>query len=137
MRVETNQAGPIRWRYVAFNCGALACAIYTTVQEGWDANADGLMTLQEFCLVFVRLLAFPVHVVLQLTPSSILALLGCPIAPWPGTALVAVALGIPLWGMVLIGGLIVEAWIEVAGETGANGVRAQQRARSLSGLPKG
>jgi hypothetical protein len=40
-----------------------------------------------------------------------------PDAHWPSSAAVAVAVRLPLWGLVLIGGLLAEAWLERASET--------------------
>ena len=110
--------GPIRWRYATLNCGVIACAIYATVQEGWDFNGDGVLTAQDIVFVLVRLLAFPVHALLELTPAPILELLGLPDAPWPATAFVAVAVGLPLWGMFVIGSLVFEAWLELTAGSG-------------------
>ncbi|WP_144404491.1 hypothetical protein [Belnapia sp. F-4-1] len=75
------------------------------------------MSLQELALIFVRLLAFPVHVLMQLMPASLLGLFGLPPdAPWPSSALLAVGLSLPLWGIFVIGGLMVEAWMELSAE---------------------
>ncbi len=82
--------------------------------EGWDLNRDGAFTVHEALLVLVRLVAFPVHVLLQLTPAPVLQLLGVPDAPWPSSAAVAVALGLPLWGLLVCGVLVAEAWLGMA-----------------------
>jgi hypothetical protein len=66
-------------------------------------------------MVGVRLLAFPVHVLLRLVPAPLLGLLGVPEgAPWPSSAAVAVALGISLWGLFVVGGMVVAAGLEIA-----------------------
>ncbi len=68
-------------------------------------------------LVVVRFLAFPLHLLLSLTPAPVLHSLGLPDAHWPSSAAVAVAVSLPLWGILLIGGLLAEAWLERASET--------------------
>jgi len=35
-----------------------------------------------------------------------------PDAYWPSSAVLAVVLSLPLWGLLLIGGLVAEAWLE-------------------------
>ena len=63
-------------------------------------------------LFVVRFLAFPRHVLLRLTPTSVLRSLGLPDAYWPSSAILEVVISLPLWGIFLIGGLVVEAWLE-------------------------
>jgi hypothetical protein len=113
----------MHWRCALLNTCAILAALYTVVREGWDMNADGLLSLQEVALVLVRLLAFPVHVLMQLTPAPLLGLFGLPPdAPWPSSALLAVLLSLPLWGIFVIGGLMAEAWLEMMAErSGGNG----------------
>ncbi len=107
----------MHWRCALLNICAIFGALYTVVREGWDLNADGLMSLQELALIFVRLLAFPVHVLMQVMPAAALGLFGLPPdAPWPSSALLAVALSLPLWGIFVIGGLMLEAWLELLAE---------------------
>jgi len=60
----------------------------------------------------VRFLAFPLHVLLSLTPSPVLHALGLPDAFWPSSAVLAIVISLPLWGLLLIGGLVAEAWLE-------------------------
>jgi hypothetical protein len=97
-------------------------ALYTVVREGWDLNADGMLSLQELALIFVRLMAFPVHVLMKVMPAPVLGLFGLPPdAHWPSSALVAVLLSLPLWGIFVIGGLMVEAWLELSAEGSRKG----------------
>jgi hypothetical protein len=103
-----------QWLACTINAGLVAGAVCAVVAEGWDLNRDGAFTVHEALLVLVRLLAFPVHVLLQLTPAPVLQLLGLPDAPWPSSAAVAVALSLPLWGVLISGVLVVEAWLEMA-----------------------
>jgi hypothetical protein len=111
------------WPAFMLNVGLLAGAVGVAGAEGWDLNGDGALTLHEALLVPVRLLAFPVHVLLQLVPAPVLQVLGVPEARWPSSAFVAVALSLPLWGILVCGGLMVEAWLEMtwkaAGRTGS------------------
>ena len=65
-------------------------------------------------LFVVRFLAFPLHILLRLTPASVLDSFGLPDAYWPSSAILAVVISLPLWGILLIGGLVAEAWLERA-----------------------
>jgi hypothetical protein len=115
-----------QWLACVLNLGLLAGAVGVVVAEGWDLNRDGAFTVHEALLVLVRFLAFPVHVLLQLTPAPVLGVLGLPPdAPWPSSAAVAVALGLPLWGFLVCGVLVVEAWLGMAWEA------AERRKRSV------
>ena len=105
-----------QWLACTLNAGLLAGAVYVVLVEGWDLNRDGALTIHEALLVLVRLLAFPVHVLLQLTPAPVLQLLGLPDAPWPSSAAAAVALSLPRWGLLVFGVLVVEAWLGMAWE---------------------
>jgi hypothetical protein len=87
-------------------------AVLVAVTEPWDGNGDGRISLHEVLLFPVRVLAFPIHLILSVTPSFALRTLNLPDAYWPTSAVVAVLLSLPLWGIVLIGGLILEAWLE-------------------------
>jgi hypothetical protein len=99
----------------ALNLGALAGALGVAAAEGWDVDGDGTLTVREALLVGVRLLAFPVHVLLRLAPAPLLGLLGIPErAPWPSNAAVAVAASLPMWGLFVTGGLVAAAWLEMA-----------------------
>jgi hypothetical protein len=89
-----------------------AIAVLVAFMEPWDANDDGHISLHEVLLFPVRFLAFPVHLLLRLTPASVLQALDLPVAQWPSSALFAVLISLPLWGLFLIGGLIVEALLE-------------------------
>ncbi len=97
--------------------GFAALALWVAVSEPWDANGDGRVSVHEALLVLVRFLAFPLHLLLSLTPAPVLHALGLsPDAHWPSSAAVAVAVSLPLWGVLLIGGLLAEAWLERASE---------------------
>ena len=104
--------------------GFAALALWVAVTEVWDANADGRISVHEALLFVVRFLAFPLHVLLSLTPAPVLHFLGLPDAYWPSSAVFAVAVSLPLWGLLLIGGLLVEAWLERASDAR----RARKRA---------
>jgi hypothetical protein len=85
------------------------------VSEPWDANGDGRVSVREALLFVVRFLAFPLHLLLSLMPAPVLDALGLPPdAHWPSSAVFAVAVSLPLWGILLIGGLLAEAWLERA-----------------------
>ena len=104
-----------QWLACLLNAGLLAGAVGVVAAEGLDLDRDGAFTVHEALLVLVRLLAFPVHVLLQLTPAPLLGLLGLPpAAPWPSSAAVAVAVSLPLWGLFLTGGLVAAALLEMA-----------------------
>ncbi len=104
----------------ALNLGALAGALAVVAVEGWDLDGDGALTPHEALMVGVRLLAFPVHVLLRLAPAPLLGLLGVPEgAPWPSSAAVAVAASLPLWGLFLTGGLVAGALQEMTQEARA------------------
>ena len=98
-----------QWITCLLNAGLLAGAVGVVAAEGLDLDRDGAFTAHEALLVLVRLLAFPVHVLLQIAPAPVLGLLGLPDAPWPSSAAVAVALGLPLWGVLVCGVLVLEA----------------------------
>ena len=109
-----------QWLACLLNAGLLAGAVGVVVAEGLDLNRDGAFTVHEALLVLVRLLAFPVHVLLQLTPAPVLQLLGLPPdAPWPSSAAAAVAFSLPLWGVLVLGVLVAEAWLGMAWEAAA------------------
>ena len=114
-----------QWLACLLNAGLLAGAVCVVAAEGLDLNRDGAFTAHEALLVLVRLLAFPMHVLLQLTPAPVLLFLGVPDAPWPSSAAVAVALGLPLWGVLVCGVLVLEAWLGMAWEG------AERRKRSV------
>ena len=61
-----------QWLACMLNAGLLAGAVCVVAAEGLDLNRDGAFTVHEAVLVLVRLLAFPVHVLLQLTPAPVL-----------------------------------------------------------------
>ncbi len=110
-RAESN-----RWLWFAVRVGFAALAARVAVSEPWDADGDGRVSVHEALLFVVRFLAFPLHVLLSLTPAPVLHALGLPDAYWPSSAIVAVAASLPLWGLLLIGGLFAEAWLERASE---------------------
>ncbi len=123
-----------QWLACTLNAGLLAAAVCVVAAEGWDLDRDGAFTVHEALLVLVRLLAFPVHVLLQLAPAPALQLLGVPEAPWPSSAAVAVALSLPLWGILACGVLVVEAWLEMAWEA-VDARRQQERQDRLAERP--
>jgi hypothetical protein len=100
------------WLWFGFRVGFAALAVWVAVTEHWNINGDGHMTFRELLLLLVRLLAFPLHVLLRLTPTSVLHALGLPDAYWPSSAILAVVISLPLWGILLIGGLFAEAWLD-------------------------
>ncbi len=132
-RTDTEAA---RWLACALNAGLLAGAVAVVAAEGLDLNRDGAFTAHEALLVLVRLLAFPVHVLLQLTPAPVLQLLGVPESPWPSSAAVAVALGLPLWGLLVCGVLVLEAWLGMAWEAAGRHKQRAEEAR-LAERPPG
>ncbi len=100
--------------WFAARVGFAALALWVAVSEPWDANADGRISVHEGLLFVVRFLAFPLHLLLSLTPAPVLHALALPDAYWPSSAVFAVAVSLPLWGLLLIGGLLAEAWLERA-----------------------
>ena len=105
-----------RWLWFAARVGFAALAASVAFSEPWDANGDGRLSVHEVLLFAVRFLAFPLHLLLSLTPAPVLHALGLPDAYWPSSAVVAVVVSLPLWGVLLIGGLFAEAWIERAAD---------------------
>lgn len=109
-------ANPTHRLWFMFRIGFALLAVWVAVAEPWDANGDGRISPHEVLLFPVRFLAFPLHVLLSLTPSPVLRALGLPDAYWPSSAVLAVVISLPLWGIVLIGGLLAEAWLERASD---------------------
>ena len=107
-------AGSHHRLWFGLRIGLVALAAWIAVTEPWDVNGDGRLSVHEALLFVVRFLAFPLHVLLSLTPAPVLHSLGLPDAYWPSSAVAAVLISLPLWGIVLIGGLIAEAWFERA-----------------------
>lgn len=105
-----------RWLWFLSRVGIPVLAAWVAVTEPWDTNGDGHISIHEVLLFPVRFLAFPLHVLLSVTPSPVLRTLGLPDAYWPSSAILAVIISLPLWGIVLIGGLLAEAWLERAAE---------------------
>jgi hypothetical protein len=103
-----------RWLWFGFRLCFAALAVWVAVTEHWDINGDGRTSVHEALLFVVRFLAFPLHVLLRLTPTSVLHSFGLPDAYWPSSAILAVVISLPLWGILLIGGLVAEAWLERA-----------------------
>ena len=103
-----------RWLWFTVRVGFAAAAVWVAVAEPWDANGDGRVSVHEALLFVVRFLAFPLHLLLSLTPAPVLHFFGLPDAYWPSSAVLAVVVSVPLWGLLLIGGLLVEAWLERA-----------------------
>lgn len=126
-----------QWLACMLNAGLAAGAVWVVAAEGWDLNRDGAFTVHEALLVLVRLLAFPVHVLLQVTPAPVLHLLGVPDAPWPSSAAVAVALSLPLWGLLVFGVLVVEAWLGMAWEAAQRHERRAAEEARLDERPPG
>jgi hypothetical protein len=87
-------------------------AVLVALTEPWDVNGDGRISAREVLLFPVRFVAFPLHLVLRVTPSFVLRSFGFPDAYWPSSAVAAVLVSLPLWGILLIGGLMLEAWLE-------------------------
>ena len=110
-------ANPTHRLWFMFRIGFALLAVWVAVAEPWDANGDGRISPHEVLLFPVRFLAFPLHVLLSLTPSPVLRALGLPDAYWPSSAVLAVVISLPLWGIVLIGGLLAEALLERAADT--------------------
>lgn len=135
MSGDRNQTEGAQWLCCLLNVGLLTGAVWVVAAEGWDLNGDGALTVHEALLVLVRLLAFPVHVLLQLIPAPVLQLLGMPEAPWPSSAVVAVALSLPLWGLLVFGGLVAEAWLGMAREAADARGQQERRARSAGRPP--
>ncbi len=103
--------------WFAARVGFAALAVWVAVSEPWDANGDGRISMHEALLAVVRFLAYPLHLLLSLAPAPALHALGLPPdAHWPPSAVVAVAVSLPLWGILLIGGLLAEAWLERVSE---------------------
>jgi hypothetical protein len=98
--------------------GFAAAAVWVAVSESWDASGDGRISVHEALLFPVRFFAFPLHILLSLTPAPVLHALGLPDAHWPSSALIAVVVSLPVWGLLLIGGLLAEAWLERRPSTG-------------------
>ena len=124
-----------RWLACMLNAGLLAGAVGVVAAEGLDLDRDGAFTAREAALVSVRLLAFPVHVLLRLAPAPALQLLGVPDAPWPSSAAVAVALGLPLWGVLVCGVLVLEAWLGLVWEASGRHRHHAERARTAERPP--
>ena len=106
-----------RWLWFGFRVCFAALAVWVAVTEHWDINGDGRTSFHEVLLFGVRFLAFPLHVLLLLTPSPVLHSLGLSDAYWPSSAILAVVISLPLWGILLIGGLVAEAWLDRASST--------------------
>ena len=104
------------WLWFLSRVGIAVLAVWVAITERWDVNGDGPISAHEVLLFPVRFLAFPFHVLLSLTPSPVLRALGLPDAYWPSSAVLAVVISLPLWGIVLIGGLLAEAWLERAAD---------------------
>jgi hypothetical protein len=108
------RAKPSHGQWFMLRMAFILLAVWVALTEQWDTNADGHISPHEFLLFVVRFLAFPLHLLLSFTPSAVLRALGLPDAYWPSSAIVAVAFSLPLWGILLIGGLMAEAWLERA-----------------------
>jgi hypothetical protein len=114
--VTPRSAESTRWLWFMSRVGFAVVAVWVAVSEPWDANGDGRVSPHEVLLFPVRFLAFPLHLLLSLTPAPVLQALGLPNAYWPSSAVLAVVVSLPLWGVLLIGGLLAEAWLERASD---------------------
>ena len=94
--------------------GFAELAVWVAVTETWASNGDGPISLYEALLFPVCFVGFPLHALLSLAPKAVLAALGATDACWPSSALVAVALSLPLGSLLLTGGLLAKAWLERA-----------------------
>ena len=112
MAVIRRAAEPTNWLWFMCRVGFAVLAAWVAVTEPWDVNSDGRISVHEALLFVVRFIAFPLHLLLSLTPAPVLHALGLPDAYWPSSAVLAVVLSLPLWGLMLIGGLVAEAWLE-------------------------
>jgi hypothetical protein len=92
--------------------GFALTAAWVAVTESWDSDGNGSVSFHEMLLFIVRFLAFPLHLLLSLTPGEVLGFFGLPNAYWPSSAALAIVISLPLWGVLLIGGLVAEAWLE-------------------------
>ena len=120
MAGERDPAEAARRLTALLNAGLLAGAVCAVAAEGPDLDGDGEFTAHEALLVPVRLLAFPVHALLRVVPGPALEALGlAPDAPWPPSAAAAVALSVPLWGLLVCGALVLEARLAMALEGAA------------------
>jgi hypothetical protein len=119
-------AAPGRWLWFLIRVGFAALAVWVAVTEPWDANGDGRISAHEVLLFPIRFLAFPLHLLLSITPSPVLRALGLPDSYWPSSAVLAVVVSLPLWGLVLIGGLVAEAWLERAARARRSEEKEQQ-----------
>jgi hypothetical protein len=97
--------------------GFATLAVWVALSDPWDANGDEFVSIHEMLLLGVRFLAFPLHLLLSLIPSFALHFVGLPDAYWPSSAILAIVISLPLWGLLLIGGLIMEAWLERLSKT--------------------
>ena len=66
------------WIWFAVRVCLASVAAWIAVSEPWDANGDGRISLHEVLLFVVRFLAFPLHLLLSLTPAPVLDALGLP-----------------------------------------------------------
>jgi hypothetical protein len=115
--LTVRRESPARQLWFASRLALPVLAAWVALAEPWDADGDGAVTVHEALLFPVRLLAFPLHVLLRIAPAWALDALGLPDgARWPSSALAAVALSLPLWGLLLIGGLVAQAGLELAAE---------------------
>ena len=118
MAVMPRGAESTRCLWFMARVGFAAAAVWVAVSEPWDASGDGRISVHEALLFPVRFFAFPLHLLLSLTPAPVLHALGLPDAHWPSSALIAVVVSLPVWGLLLIGGLLAEAWLERLPSTG-------------------
>jgi len=118
MAVMPRGAESTRCLWFMARVGFAAAAVWVAVSEPWDASGDGRILVHEALLFPVRFFAFPLHLLLSLTPAPVLHALGLPDAHWPSSALIAVVVSLPVWGLLLIGGLLAEAWLERLPSTG-------------------
>ena len=122
MAVMPRGAESTRCLWFMARVGFAAAAVWVAVSESWDANGDGRISVHEALLFPVRFFAFPLHILLSLTPAPVLHALGLPDAHWPSSRYRRGG-QLPVWGLLLIGGLLAEAWLErlPVHRTGADG----------------
>jgi hypothetical protein len=115
--VTPRRESPARRVWFASRLALPVLAAVVALAEPWDVDGDGAVTARDALLFPVRVLAFPLHLLLRAAPGWALAAVGLPEgARWPASALAAVALSLPLWGLLLVGGLVAQAGLELAAE---------------------
>ena len=78
-----NASPSARWLWFGFRACFAALAVWVAVTERRDIDGDGRTSFDEVLLFVVRFLAFPLHILLRLTPTSALHSLGLPMPTGP------------------------------------------------------